>query len=87
MDGRITHAASPEARIAAVCRALILRYAHPAPDRPDYADLNEWLQVYLEREFLMVRIDEAKQHQSPEHGEGLRAALIRAETRIAENKL
>lgn len=87
MDGRITSGPSPEARIAAVCRSLILRYARPLPDRPNYADLNEWLQVYLEREFLVVRIDEGHQPQTEARGEYLRTQLVRAEAKIAENKL
>jgi hypothetical protein len=87
MDGRITHAATPEARISAVCRSLIFRFSRPVPDRPDYADLTEWLQIYLEREFLIVRLDESHQAQTPERGELLRTLLIKAEARIAELKL
>ena len=87
MDGRITHARTPEERIAAVCRSLIFKHSRPVPDRPDYADLTEWLKVYLDREFLMVRLDEGHQPQTPERHETLRAELIRAEAKIAENKL
>lgn len=87
MDGRITHGPSPFARIAAVCRSLILRFSKPVPDRPDYADLNEWLQIYLQREFLLERLDESTMPQTPERNEQLRTELVKAETKIAENKL
>lgn len=87
MDGRITHGPSPEARIAAVCRSLIIRFAKPVPDRPDYADLNEWLQVYLEREFTIVRIDEFHQERTEARERLLTERLVRAEAIIAENKL
>lgn len=87
MDGRITHAPTPHARIAAVCRSIILKYAHPAPDRPDYADLSEWLEIYLERELLLRQVLEGNTEQTPEHKNDLRDRLIKVEAVIAENKL
>ena len=87
MDGRITHAATAEGRIAAVCRSLILKFAKPIPNRPDYADLDEWLKIYLEREFLLERIDEGGIPQTPEHQEILRSQLVLAEAEIAKQGL
>jgi hypothetical protein len=87
MDGRITHAKSSEGRIAAVCRSLIIRMAHPVPDRPDYADLNEWLKIYLTREFLMERIDEWHQDKTPERHKYLMEELVHIERRIDDANL
>jgi hypothetical protein len=87
MDGRIIHAPTPAKRVAAVCRSLIMRYAKPVPDRPDYSDLEEWLEVYLTREFLLQRIDESHEQQTQEHQQKLVSDLVHAEAKIAENKL
>jgi hypothetical protein len=84
VDGRITHAPTPEGRIAAVIRSLILRDAHPIPDRPDYADLNDWLRPFLSCEFLSERIEEAPGEQRRQF---LREDLERMEARIEKKFL
>lgn len=87
MDGRITHAPTAKERIAAVCRSLIIKYAHPIPDRPDYADLSEWLEIYLEREFLMRQILESNTEQTETHRKFLSDSLVKAEAEIARQGL
>jgi hypothetical protein len=84
VDGRITHAPTPEGRIAAVIRSQILQDAHPIPDRPDYADLNDWLRPFLSREFLLERIEEA---QGEARRKFLQEDLDRAEARIEKKFL
>jgi hypothetical protein len=83
MDGRITHGPTPEARIAAVVRSVILLLAHPVPDRPDYADLAEWLCLYLAYEFVIVRLEEAPEEERKRE---LRAELDLIEARFGDSK-
>ena len=87
MNGRITNAPTASKRISAVCRSLIIRYSKPVPDRPDYADLDEWLDIYLTREFLLIRIDESHELQTQEHQRKLIDDLVHVESKIADNKL
>lgn len=87
MDGRITHAPTRHERIAAVCRSLIIKYSHPVPSRPDYADLAEWLDVYLERECLLEQIAESNTEQTEEHRKSLHDRLLHAEAEISRRGL
>jgi hypothetical protein len=51
---------SPEERIAAAARALQLHY-EPESKVPDIADYRDGLRVYVRRELILARIDEARQ--------------------------
>ncbi len=55
MNIRAREGVTPEKRIVAVLRTLILELIHPPPPIPDYADIEERLGPYLEYELLAVQ--------------------------------
>lgn len=66
MNGRVHDDDTPEGRIAAVCKSLMLQMSdrhiktRSGPSSPDYADLKEVLRPFVQRELLNARIDEAR---------------------------
>jgi hypothetical protein len=60
MNIRAREGDTPEKRIVAVLRTLILEMIHPPPAVPDYADIAERLGPYLEYELLAAQLKEAK---------------------------
>jgi hypothetical protein len=66
MNGRVNADSTPEGRLAAVARSLMIqmennfRGTHVGPSEPDYADFREALRPYVQRELLLARIDEAR---------------------------
>jgi len=68
VNGRINHDDTPEGRIAAVCKSLMLQMENRhnktgvGPSVPDYADLRDVLKPFVERELLNARIDEARKN-------------------------
>jgi hypothetical protein len=66
---------------------IILRLAENKPDRPNYEDLNKLLKPFLEREFLLIRIDERSTSHGPKRLDHLHDELIAAEKRVAELNL
>jgi hypothetical protein len=70
MNGRIKHSETAEERLAAVAHSLVLKMAEEyrktgcGPTGPDYADYRDELRPYIRREFLLVRIDEARKTHS-----------------------
>jgi hypothetical protein len=66
LNGRIYHDDTPEGRLAAVARSLVIqmeahfRKMHRGPKEPDYADYREAFAPYIKRELLLARIDEAR---------------------------
>jgi hypothetical protein len=60
MNGRATDQdTSPEARIAAVARALQLKF-DPDSKVPDFADYRDAIRVFVRKELILARIDEAR---------------------------
>lgn len=68
MNGRTHEERTPEARLAAVARSLMIKMesAHHktgvGPKEPDYADFRETFRPYILRELLLARIDEARKN-------------------------
>jgi hypothetical protein len=66
MNGRKLEENTPEARLAAVARSLMIKMESKylksgvGPKEPDYADFREALRPYVRRELLLARIDEAR---------------------------
>lgn len=66
MNGRKYEEQTPEGRIAAVARSLMITMEDrhnkngTGPREPDYADFREALRPYLRQELLLARIDEAR---------------------------
>jgi hypothetical protein len=92
VNGRIIDLATPEQRLAALVRTVLIRdlrldgehdaKPHPYPLRPDYADLSAAIRVVLRRELLLVRIDEASRPDSPGRLQSLRSELVESEIEI-----
>jgi len=59
MNGRIEHEPTPEGRLAAVAKTIMLRTAE-AKRECDYADFRDALRPFVERELILARIDEAR---------------------------
>jgi hypothetical protein len=60
MNGRATDEdTTPEARIAAVARALQLKF-DPDSKVPDFADYRDAIRVFIRKELVLARIDEAR---------------------------
>jgi hypothetical protein len=67
MDPRILNESSPAARLAAVARSIVMRMARCSlcqrdvpPNKPDYADLRQALNPFIELELIKARLAEAK---------------------------
>jgi hypothetical protein len=66
MNGRIHDEETPEGRLAAVARTLVLRMeekhrkTNVGPQKPDYVDFREAFAPYMRKELLLARIDEAR---------------------------
>lgn len=60
MNGRMTfEGVSMLERLAAVARTIQLKF-DPDSRTPDYADYVEWMRLYVRKEELLTRIDEAR---------------------------
>lgn len=59
MNGRIEREATPEARLAAVAKSLEVKMEGNRK-RPDYADYRDALRPYIQRELILVKIEEAR---------------------------
>jgi hypothetical protein len=59
-NGRKNTEASPEGRLAAVARTLVMKMQNQKQGEPDYADFRDALRPYVEREMLLARITEAR---------------------------
>jgi hypothetical protein len=68
MNGRIQQEETPEARIGAAARSLVIKMrdefnrTNTGPCEPDYADFREGLRPFIKRELLMARIEEARKY-------------------------
>lgn len=66
MNGRIGAEDTPEGRLAAVAKTLMVKmeeqYRHNrvGPKEPDYADFREAFRPFIQRELLRARIEEAR---------------------------
>ena len=60
MNIRAREGGTPQKRIVAVLRTLVLEMIHPPPNIPDYADIEERLGPYLEYELLAAQLKEAQ---------------------------
>lgn len=60
MNERILHGKTPEERLAAVARQLVVNMQNSFDRRPDYADFRDTLRPFLQRELLLARVDEAR---------------------------
>lgn len=88
MNGRVFHAASPEARLTAAFHILIERWVvDPAPHYLDYPDLAAALRPVIERELLLARAEESSAPQTVEHRKRLVDDLIAAERAVLANPL
>lgn len=82
MNVRIKQEPTPAGRIAAVVRALIVRTVRPYPNMPDYADIRDAIELYCQREALIVRVDEARRSSTYKRALELQQALTDIEKRI-----
>lgn len=66
MNGRINQEETPEGRLAAVVKTLLLemrrKFGHRLPEyrEPDYADIREAIKPFLDREICAAKLKEAK---------------------------
>jgi hypothetical protein len=61
MNGRVNeHDATPEERIAAVARSLVVQMEKNLKRQPDYADYRDAIRPFLQVELIRARIDEAR---------------------------
>jgi hypothetical protein len=73
MNGRMEAEPTPEGRLAAVCKSLVLRMRRQAERRhrsdysaePDYADYRDALKPHLERELKVARLEELENYEVP----------------------
>lgn len=86
MNGRIYREATPEGRIAAAARSLMLKMG-PFRNTPDYADFRDALGPYIEREILKAQFDEAQRSGTFHRVMELRDKLTAIEKEIKENPL
>lgn len=59
MNGRIEREPTPEGRLAAVAKTIMLRAVEEKREC-DYADFRDALRPFVERELVLARIDEAR---------------------------
>lgn len=59
MNGRILEGDTPEERLAAVAKSLLIQL-EKKNRVPDYADFRETLRPFIQRELVLARIDEAR---------------------------
>ncbi|MGB2633213.1 MAG: hypothetical protein WAM58_04685 [Candidatus Acidiferrum sp.] len=64
MNGRISKAETPEARLAAVAVALLKSIPEKTWWRIDYADFEEALRPYVKRELLNARLEELRRQRT-----------------------
>lgn len=81
---------SPESRLAAVARNLIMREAtcptcgrKMYPFKPDYADLRDALRPYVAREMLAARLEEAEASHNNKRVFNLKVELATVELEIS----
>lgn len=84
MNGRILYLKTSAARVAAFFRSVILQRADPAPDYPDYGDIEEKVTLFMEREEYLVRIHEFEQPRTAERKKQLHQRLTEIETKLAK---
>jgi hypothetical protein len=66
MNGRTHQEDTPEGRLAAVARSLMIKMedrhnkSRVGPREPDYADFREALRPYVQRERVLAQIEEAR---------------------------
>jgi len=56
---RYNIAVTPEERLGAVARELVVKMISPEPNVPDYRDFTDALRPYVRRELLLARIETA----------------------------
>lgn len=81
-DIRYEIAPTPEARLAAIARRLVILMAEPVPFVPDYADFADELRPYVQRELILARITEAQRSGTLRHILELQGALALVEREI-----
>ncbi len=87
MDGRITAAPQPAGRFAALFRSIVIQRVRPIPPTPDYGDIEEWVDPFLEKELLFADIEEAKEENNLERVQELEAQLVIVKTILNSKKL
>lgn len=64
MDGRIHHEPTPEGRLAAVVLSVAIQMRDHEKTEPDYADYEECLRPFLQRELILARMQELQKATS-----------------------
>lgn len=57
MNVRILYESTPARRLAGVFRDILNKYAVPYPNVPDYADLADYIHMYVEYELLSAELN------------------------------
>jgi hypothetical protein len=60
INPRHEQACTPEERLGAVARVLVMHMIRPVPNVPDYADFTDTLRLFVRRELLLARMNEAR---------------------------
>jgi hypothetical protein len=75
VDGRITSAPTPAGRLAAFFRSFVIQNFTPIPALPDYADIAESIEPFLDKELILARIGEAERAHRNDRIEHLKSEL------------
>jgi hypothetical protein len=87
MNGRIENEPTPTKRIAALFRSILIHYAVPIPNVPDYADIEALIDPYVALEILNARKDESRTMQGALRRDVINDGILEAQQRIAKSPL
>jgi len=87
VDGRITSAPTPAGRFAALFRSIIIQRVRPIPPTPDYGDIEERVDPFLEKELVIADIEEATEEHNLERVQELEAKLVLVKAIVNSKKL
>jgi hypothetical protein len=75
---------TPAGRLAIVARSLVMSMTDPVSYTPAYDDFREAFEIHIERELLLVRLDEAKRSSTFQRALEIQRALDDVNKRIRE---
>jgi len=87
MNGRITDHPTATRRIAALFRSILIHYAIPIPNIPDYSDIEQLIEPFIRYEDRLSRSDECTRVQTQLRRDLLGDDLALAKKEIANSVL
>lgn len=87
MNERVLNGKTPEDRMAAVARTLVMNMQQALGRTPDYADFRDTLRPFIRRELIRARVDEARtsgSHAVTSRVRELTMALMNIEVECAD---